>query len=154
MADGWFEFNVDALANALELSEEETTVYFNDGRKVSFLIERRHRDIMPGSTLASSEGAGYDLVDANGGLWEVRSLTGNGIYFCPSGMVGKGRKFCEDGFLAKLDDIEGYLVTDITQFPNMPYWIIPSEEVRDLWFSGTLGTTSKISYNKACQLLD
>ena len=154
MADGWFEFNIEAISSALGISEEDTEAYFTDGRRVSFLIERRHRDAMPGSTLAPSEGAGYDLVEANGGHWEVRSLTRGGIYFCPSYMVGAGRSFDEDGFREKLDDIEGYFVTDVTQFPNMPYWCITAEEVEEWWFDGTLGTTSKISYNKACELLD
>lgn len=154
MADGWFEFDIEAIAVALGISEDDTEAYFTDGRRVSFLIERRHRDAMPGSTLAASEGAGYDLVDQDGGHWEVRSLTASGIYFCPSYMVGSGRSFDEDGFLEKLDDIEGYFVTDITQFPDMPYWRITAEEVEEWWNDGTLGTTTKISYNKACELLD
>lgn len=49
--------------------------------------------------------------------WEVRSISRNGIYFCPSYMVGSGRKFNEAGFLVKIAEISGYIVSDIERFP-------------------------------------
>ena len=108
---------------------------------------------MPGSRLAPNEGSGFDLIDTNGGYWEVRSLTKGGIYFCPSYMVGSGRKFDEFGFLEKLDNVEGYIVTDISEFPTMPYWIIRYELVKRWWDSGELGTNSKIPRNKFLRLI-
>ena len=55
---GYFRFDIDSIADALEISVEDTRLYFTDGRRVSFLIERRVVEAMPGSKLASSEGAG------------------------------------------------------------------------------------------------
>ena len=150
---GYFRFDIDSIADALEISVEDTRRYFTDGRRVSFLIERKVVEAMPGSKLAPSEGAGYDLIDAHGGHWEVRSLTKGGIYFCPSYMVGSGRKFDEFGFLDKLDDVEGYFVTDITCFPDMPYWIIRFETVKQWWHSGDLGKISKIPRTKFLNLV-
>ena len=43
--------------------------------------------------------AGYDLIDAKGGKWEVRSISKGGIYFSPSYMVGSGRSFNKKDFL-------------------------------------------------------
>ncbi len=143
--NGYFRFDLEKIAGALGISEEDTQLYFTDGRRVSFLIERRAVEIMPGSRLAPSEGSGFDLIDSKGGHWEVRSLTKGGIYFCPSYMVGSGRKFDEFGFIEKLNDIEGYIVTDISKFPTMPYWIISHETVSEWWFDGNLGTATKIS---------
>jgi hypothetical protein len=81
--------------------------YLTDGRRVSFLPERRlSREVFEG-TLAPSEGAGYDLLDREGLKWEVRSVSKGGVYFCPSYMVGSGRSFEEKGFLDKLSEIEG-----------------------------------------------
>ena len=74
--------------------------------------------------MAPTEGTPYDVIDAHGGRWEVRSLTDRGIYFCPSHMVGSSRNFNERGFMAKLDGIDGYLVSDIEQFPAVPYWVV------------------------------
>ena len=151
---GWLTFDLEAISDALHISVEDTRKYFTDGRRVSFLIERRAVESMPGSKLAPSEGSGFDLIDADGGNWEVRSLTKGGIYFCPSYMVGSGRKFDESGFLDKLDDVEGYFVTDITRFPEMPYWIIPYETVKQWWHSGDLGKNSKIPRTKFLSLVN
>lgn len=104
-------------------------------------------------TLAPSEGAGYDLVDQNGGKWEVRSITKRGIYFCPSYMVGSGRSFFESGFLDKLEDIEGYIVSDVESFPNVPFWILGKEIVENWWNFGQLGKSTKISRKKALNLI-
>jgi hypothetical protein len=68
-------------------------------------------------------------------------------------MVGSGRKFEESGFIQKLEEIEGYVVSDIYKFPNIPYWIIPHQIVRDWWTQGQLGNTTKISREKALSLL-
>lgn len=144
--NGYFRFNLEKISSALGISEEDTRLYFTDGRRISFLIERRAVEVMPGSRLAPSEGSGFDLIDSAGGHWEVRSLTKGGIYFCPSYMVGSGRKFEEFGFLNKLDDIEGYIVTDISKFPTMPYWVITEQTVKQWWIDGTLGARTKISY--------
>jgi len=151
---GWLTFDLNRIARALIISVEDTRKYFTDGRRVSFLIERRAVGTMPGSRLAPSEGSGFDLIDVDGGNWEVRSLTKRGIYFCPSYMVGSGRRFDEFGFLSKLDNIEGYFVTDITRFPEMPYWIIPSEIVKQWWQNGELGGGSKISRRKFLDMVN
>tara|TARA_B100000586_G_scaffold221227_1_gene168263 strand:+ start:827 stop:1300 length:474 start_codon:yes stop_codon:yes gene_type:complete len=150
---GWLTFDLEAISEALHISLEDTRKYFTDGRRVSFLIERRAVESMPGSKLAPSEGSGFDLIDVDGGKWEVRSLTKGGIYFSPSYMVGSGRKFDEFGFLDKLDDVEGYFVTDITRFPEMPYWIIRYETVKQWWHSGDLGKISKIPRTKFLSLV-
>jgi hypothetical protein len=104
--------------------------------------------------LAPSEGSFYDVEDKNSGKWEVRSITNQGIYFCPSYMVGSGRAFDEKGFLEKMDLIEGYIVSDIESFPDVPFWFIPKIVVEKWWSESKLGTTTKISRTKALQLIE
>lgn len=146
---GW---DIAALQNTLGVSAAEVREYFTDGRRISFLLERRlAREVLQGR-LAPSEGDPYDVIDAHGGKWEVRSLTDRGIYFCPSHMVGSSRSFDERGFMAKLDGIDGYLVSDIEQFPAVPYWVVKSATVRRWWADHQLGATSKISYAEARRL--
>jgi len=144
------------LADAMHIDQDEVLKYFRDGRRVSFVLERRIRDSFPSWHLAPSEGSGYDLIDGQGGKWEVRSVSKN-IYFCPSYMVGSGRRFAEDGFIAKLDDIEGYICSDITMFPDIPVFMVPGEVIRQLYFEGQLGATSSISranfYSRVVPLL-
>ena len=150
---GVLQWDLNGIAASLHLTQQETMDYFTDGRRVSFILERRIcRDII-GGRLSPSEGAGFDLIDAHGRKWEVRSITGGGIYFCPSYMVGSGRSFDEGSFFAKLDEIEGYVVSDVTKFPEIPVWKLSAETVRRWYTSGALGAGTKLSRPRALALL-
>ena len=151
--EGRFEWDIQEIAAALKIDTDAVKAYFSDGRRVSFLLERRIAFEVLNGSLAPSEGAGYDVLDSEGQKWEVRSVSRGGIYFCPSYMVGSGRRFDEPGFMAKMDEIVGYVVSDIQRFPSVPYWIIRVEIVREWWQQGKLGTTTKVSRDKALELL-
>lgn len=138
-----FEWDLVELAAAMHLTEAEVMAYFRDGRRISFILERRIRDEL-GWHLAPSEGSGFDLLDTKGGKWEVRSIS-KGIYFCPSYMVGSGRSFEERGFLAKLDSIEGYVCSDILKFPKVPVYVVPVKLIRKLYDERRLGAGTRIS---------
>ena len=145
-------WNIDEVAAALRIDAASVREYFTDGRRVAFLIERRiARE--EGHTLATSEGAAFDLLDRTGGKWEVRNITRSGIYFCPSYMVGSGRSFDTPGFLRKLAGIAGYIVTDIESFPVVPYWILQRATVEAWWQAGLLGSTTKISRERMMRLV-
>jgi hypothetical protein len=118
MPHGILEWDLDQLQHAMHLNVDDVRAYFTDGRRVSFMLERRLMREVLGGRLATSEGDDHDLVDAQDRKWEVRSVSGGGIYFCPSYMVGSGRRFGCEGFLRKLGMIHGYVVSDITQFPE------------------------------------
>lgn len=151
-SNGVLAWDVPALQKTLGVTAAEVREYFTDGRRISFLLERRLvREVLQGG-LAPSEGDPYDVIDAHGGRWEVRSLTDRGIYFCPSHMVGSSRSFDERGFMAKLDGIDGYLVSDIEQFPAVPFWVVRTDTVRRWWRDKKLGATSKVSYEEARRL--
>lgn len=152
-ASGVLSWNVEEISEALKLSAKDVRQYFTDGRRVSFLLERRLAYEVLNGTLAESEGAGYDLIDDKGQKWEVRSVTRGGIYFCPSYMVGSGRSFSEPGFLSKLDEVAGYAISDVESFPNVPYWIVPKTSVRRWYDMDLLGAGTKISRDRALQLL-
>jgi len=149
---GLFTFDVELLARGMRITEEEVTKYFTDGRRISFVLERRiAREILEGK-ISDSEGDPWDIIDANGDKWEVRSLSQK-IYFCPSYMVGSGRRFEEEGFLKKLEQIRGYVISDITQFPNVPVWLVESEEVLSWYRDGKLGSGTSTSRQRITSLL-
>ena len=83
----------------------------------------------------------------------MRNITRGGIYFCPSYMVGSGRSFDSPGFLRKLAGVNGYIVTDIESFPAVPYWILRRGIVEEWWRTNRLGTTTKISRERALELV-
>lgn len=151
---GTLAWQLDELARALQVTQEDVREYFTDGRRVSFLIERRlAREVVAGGKLAASEGASFDLQDAAGRKWEVRSISSSGIYFCPSYMVGSGRSFNEEGFLQKMAEIDGYILSDIESFPSVPFWVLPKSVIETWYRSGMLGAGTKISRARALSLL-
>ena len=150
---GVLSWCVEEIGRALHIEMSEVREYFTDGRRVSFLLERRIAREVLGGSVAASEGASFDILDPNGGKWEVRSISRGGIYFCPSYMVGSGRKFEEAGFLKKLGELSGFIVADIESFPDVPYWILPVDYVATCWRRGQLGKSSAISRVKALALL-
>jgi hypothetical protein len=150
---GILNWDLKEISQSLKLSQADVRAYFTDGRRVSFILERRLAYEVLKGTLAPSEGAGYDLIDSEGKKWEVRSVTRGGIYFCPSYMVGSGRNFAERGFLEKLEEIVGYVISDVESFPTVPYWLVPKEVVRRWYEEGRLGAGTKISRQRALDLL-
>jgi hypothetical protein len=150
---GMLSWDLESIAKSLKLSPGDTKSYFTDGRRVSFILERRLAFEVLNGKLAPSEGAGFDLLDQEGKKWEVRSITRGGIYFCPSYMVGSGRSFEAQGFLSKLSEIEGYIVSDIELFPNIPYWKINKTTVRNWYDNSQLGSGTKISRDRMLSLL-
>ena len=153
MQIGTLTWDVEALARELHLSVDDTLTYFQDGRRCSFITERRIAREIIGGKISESEGSAFDVYDGEGNKWEVRSLTRSGIYFCPSYMVGAGRKFDEAGFQAKLDEIKGYYVARITTFPEVEVFKIDVEQVRKWHKNKELGPSTNISKPKMEELL-
>ena len=133
------------LARAFKVTVTDVREYLTDGRRASFIIERRLKWENPGWSLAPSEGAGYDLMDPDGGLWEVRSITQGGVYFTPSNQVGSGRRFGEEGFLATLQEVRGFILADIVDFPTVTLFKVPTEAVQKWYHHGMLGAGAKVS---------
>ncbi len=138
-------WDAEELARAFKVSVEDIREYLTDGRRVSFIIERRLKWEHEGWQLAPSEGAGYDLQAPDGGLWEVRSITSGGVYFNPSNQVGSGRAFGEAGFLAKLANIKGFILSDIVGFPEVDIFVVPVEHVVRWYRGGMLGANARVS---------
>ena len=146
--DSRFEIRFDraALASALGVSEQDIQEYLTDGRRASFIIERRLKWDNPEWQLAPSEGAGFDLIDPNGGRWEVRCITKQGVYFNPSNQVGSGRVFDEAEFLNKLRSVAGFILADITKFPVVPVFKFSVDYVFDWHRRRLLGANARVSY--------
>ena len=153
MQIGSLSWDAEALAEQLHLTLDETLEYFKDGRRGSFVVERRIAREIIGGSIAEHEGKSFDVYDSEGNKWEVRSLTKGGVYFCPSNMVGKGRTFVEAGFQAKLDELKGYYVARITTFPEVEVYKIESKQVREWHSKKELGKNTKISKAKMEKLL-
>lgn len=145
-------FDMFELAQGLQLRDEDVLELFTDGRRSSWVMERRIARA-EGWTPAM-EGAEYDLVDPLFRKWEVRSLSRRGTHFCPSSMIGTGREFTVSGFLQRLCFLDGYVIADVTKFPDVPYWIVPRHVVQVWWVGGHLGINTKVARKKMVEMLD
>lgn len=147
------EWNIVEIASAFKISINEVKEYFSDSKNLSFVLKKRLSTEIFGGKIAESEGANFDLIDDKGRKWEVRSISRKGTYFCPSYMVGSGRSFNEEGFINKLDAIEGYILCDIEAFPKVPFFVVPSLIVRKWWIDKQLGNSTKVSRKKVLGLI-
>lgn len=152
--DGFLDWDAAALSQALRVDLQDVREYCTDGRRFSFIVERRiAKQILKGQ-LAPSEGASFDVIDSAGHKWEVRSITKGGVYFCPSYMMGSGRRFDEGGFLRKLNEIKGYVLADLIRFPEIPFWYISANAVLTWWNARRLGTTTHVNRERALALIE
>ena len=141
-------WNEQELAHAFRVEREDVREYLTDGRRVSFIIERRLKWENPGWELAPSEGAGYDLLDPEGKKWEVRSITRGGVYFNPSNQVGSSRSYNEEGFQKKLYEIDGFILSDIMKFPDVEIFVVPVQNVLRWHERGLLGKNARVTRRK------
>lgn len=148
---GLFEWDVAKCAEGLQIPPERLLTFFKDGRRFAWLLEEslasRYKMVRQGET------ADYDLIDPVGRAWEVRCCTKGGLFFCPSNMIGKGRKFHLEDWTTKQANVSGWIVADINTFPRVPYWVIPKEIVSGWWNSGALGPSTHVLHTKFRDLI-
>lgn len=151
LATGLFEWDVAKVAEGMHLPPERVLQFFKDGRRFAWLLEEslaaRHAMTREGET------ADYDLTDGAGRRWEVRCCTKGGLFFCPSNMIGKGRKFNFENWVTKQAQVSGWIVADINTFPRVPYWVIPAAIVGGWWNSGSIGPSTQCAYPRFRELL-
>ncbi len=90
-------------------------------------------------------------LKARNGKFEVCRLVG--YISAPVVWLVQDEGLKNRGFLKKMNEIAGYIVSDIQEFPAVPCWIIPVETVSEWWQKGELGTTTKITRDKALKLI-
>ena len=98
------------------LSQEEVYKLFTDGRRASGFLEIQLEKWFP--ELTFEDGKGYDHVDREGLRYDAKCFTKGGAKFCPSGMLGMGRKVNEEELWEHANDMI-YIFTDVVEFPKV-----------------------------------
>ena len=152
---GQLTWDIVELAAALRVSEEMVEHCFrDDARAISAFLEWRVAHEVLGGSLPRSRGGGFDVRDDRGREWEIRSVGKHGTYFCPSRMLGSGRTFLEEGFLAKLTEVDGFVLVDVLGFPALDWWKVPADQIRSWWEAGLLGSSTRIARSRLLALLE
>ncbi len=139
------EWNIGELSAALQIKESDVEKIFTDGRYVPLIIGFRLANDHPGWKLVPNTGGGYYLIDPNERRWMARSITHRGVYFNPSNQKGEGREFNEDRFRDMLENLEGFILSDIVSFPNMNVLKVPVHNVIRWYRNKSLKPDSSIS---------
>lgn len=146
------QFDAEFIGEGLGLAVPQVQTWFRDGRHASRIIELNLAKELS-LTLPDNICEKFDLLDANGGKWEVRCLTDRGASFAPSNMTGAGRKFDMAGLIEKLRAVKGFILADIEGFPEVPYWVIPVHIVEAWCYGGELKNNARGSRDKILGLL-
>lgn len=147
---GEMRWDLDELAASLKITEEQVRTYFKDGRRSGFLVETRIVNENP-ALAPAPKNAVFDARDGED-MWEIRTITGNGVSFIPSVDRGGGRKFDPVRFEQKLHDVAGFIVCDVSKFPAVPYWSIPSRVIAKWHYNGVI-SSGAFSYGKAMKAI-
>lgn len=99
-----------------DLTADELSEMFTDGRLASHFLERQLTKWYPELTFV--DGRGHDHVDTEGNLYDQKCFTKGGLGFAPSNMVGKGRTIDESVATEHAQKIT-YICCDVLEFPTV-----------------------------------
>jgi len=110
---------------------------YKDGRVFSHFIERWLEKIYPLKFISGCKG--YDHIDINNSLilYDEKTFTKNGCNFCPSNMIGGGRKFDKLIFDEKSKKIIFCIISNIN-FPIIQIKFISGIKLIKLYPKGKI----------------
>lgn len=144
-----FEFDLDYLSAGLGFPNNVVIDRFSDGRILSPFMENRLSQAA-GGRVPSADGRPFDVY-AQRYTVEVRSMGGT-VRFTPSEMTGKGRKYRECDFLAKLELVNGYAVCDAQTFPSVKAVFVAASVIRS-WHERKLLRNGEMTRERFLRLL-
>jgi len=125
-------FNIDTTSFG-ELSTEELTDIFLDGRFISPFLERHIPIWFPHLTHIKGNKP-YDHIDQDDNKYDAKNFTKNGLQFMPSGMIGTGRKYDKVVCLKKIQKYDMiYILCDITGFPEIRIVFAKGEDLLNIY---------------------
>ncbi len=146
---GEIAFDVQSLADSLQLTTSEVYSLWSDARAVNHIMELRLASHLNAELVAGN--SSYDLL-WNNDRFEVKVLSKR-LDFCRSSL--KGRNFQAISFLSWLDTIRAFVTYDIQGFPLCPVYGISTRLVKDWWNEGKLtdrASMSRISFLKEMEV--
>lgn len=99
-----------------DLSNKELENVFKDGRAISHFLQEQAKYWFP--SLIRKDTKEYDFLDGENNKYEMKCFTKKGCKFCPSNMIGKGRKKDENR-IKDISKYTSYIICDVTSFPTI-----------------------------------
>ena len=128
-----------------KLSNDKCIEIFKDGRVFSHFIEIWISENYP---LIHVKGCKkYDFMDINNNeiLYDEKTFTKYGCLFCPSNMLGQGRKFDKKEFEEKSKKLIFCIVCNL-DFPNIEIKFVKGEELIKEYPNGKIPLNDRIKF--------
>ena len=125
-----YELNLTGRVELGPIKKQVIYERLTDGRIAGLLGEDFANAIYNNVTKSPSENEGHDLQDTRGRLYEVRSVTKNGVKLIPSAQIGSGRKYDKTAHQAKIDSLYAFVFMDVRNSPILTFVGIEAEQLR------------------------
>lgn len=118
---------------------------FKDGRPFSYFIEKWIESNYPLKHISGCKQ--YDFVDINDESikYDEKTFTNNGCNFCPSNMLGQGRKFDKEVFEEKTKKMIFCIVSNVN-FPEIKIKFIKGIELLNIYSNGKIPLKEHIKF--------
>tara|TARA_B100000029_G_scaffold397663_1_gene395999 strand:- start:694 stop:1173 length:480 start_codon:yes stop_codon:yes gene_type:complete len=142
--DKVFEFDLSGTFSFGNLSMIQLVEIFKDGRVASHLLEPQLVKWFP--VLRHIKGCkGYDHINKldENIKYDAKNFTlSGGCKFLPSNMIGTGRKFDQEQFLFKTENMN-YIICDIVDFPRVRVIFRRGKELAQAYPKGIISKTKR-----------
>tara|TARA_B100001027_G_C16188313_1_gene294808 strand:- start:321 stop:794 length:474 start_codon:yes stop_codon:yes gene_type:complete len=128
-----------------DLPTEKVIEIFKDGRVFSHFIEHWIETKYPLKHISGCKS--YDFIDINNPEihYDEKTFTKKGCNFCPSNMLGQGRKFDEKIFVEKSNKLIFCIVSNIN-FPEIKMKFVNGGELVKLYPKGKISVHDYVKF--------
>ena len=127
------------------LPNETCKELFKDGRGFSHFIEPWISNNYPLTHIKGCKP--YDFIDSNDStiLYDEKTFTKGGCNFCPSNMLGQGRKFDKEVFTEKTKKLIFCIVSNV-YFPEIKIKFVRGEDLLTKYPNGKIPSRDHVKF--------
>ncbi len=124
-----YDFDLSNSIKFGKIKNEDIYEIFKDGRITGLLAEYFIESEFSNINRVRNENSSLDVIDDKGLKCEIKVFTKNGVSFLPSNQKGEGRKFDKEKYHLRVQNIDYFIIVDISQLPVMKIASIKSSAV-------------------------
>jgi|GEM_PF-2897160 len=124
-----YDFDLSNSIKFGKIKNEDIYEIFKDGRITGLLAEYFIESEFSNINRVRNENSSLDVIDDRGMKCEIKVFTKNGVSFLPSNQKGEGRKFDKEKYHLRVQNIDYFIIVDISQLPVMKIASIKSSAV-------------------------
>lgn len=124
-----YDFDLSNSIKFGKIKNEDIYEIFKDGRITGLLAEYFIESEFSNINRVRNANSSLDVINDKGLKCEIKVFTKNGVSFLPSNQKGEGRKFDKEKYHLRVQNIDYFIIVDISQLPVMKIASIKSSAV-------------------------